>query len=139
MPQFDKAKTTKIVRDINRFFNDLEMMKVESIDDLKIKKKFYAVSMILFALISRTIGLGDEIVASLDIGMPSKYCDVFYLLGRYNHISNELTQNLIRLVDIRDSFFREYQEFDEEDVFNIMEKVQYIKEFVEEMKNLINK
>jgi uncharacterized protein YutE (UPF0331/DUF86 family) len=139
MPKFDKTRITKIVRDINRFLNDLDMMKVESIDNLKNKKDFYAVSMILFALINRTVDLGDEIVASLNIGMPSKYSDIFYLLRRNGHISRELTQNLIWLVDARNLLSHEYQDFDEKDIFDIMGKVQSIKEFVENMKNLINK
>jgi len=139
MPDFDRARINKIIRDIDRFLNDLDKMNVKSIDDLSNKKNFYAVSMILFALINRTVDLGDEIVASLNIGMPSKYNDIFYLLRRNDYISRELTQNLTWFVDIRNLLSHEYQDFDEEDVFNTMEKVQYIKEFVEEMKNLINK
>jgi uncharacterized protein YutE (UPF0331/DUF86 family) len=139
MPEFDRARINKIVRDINRFLNDLDKMNVESIDDLKDMEKFYAVSMVLFALINRTVDLGDEIVASLNIGMPSKYSDVFYLLRRNDYISRELTQNLILLVDARNLLSHEYQDFDEEDIFDIMEKAQSIKEFVENMKDLVNK
>ncbi|MEK7396027.1 MAG: HepT-like ribonuclease domain-containing protein [Candidatus Poribacteria bacterium] len=138
MPEFDRARINKIVRDIYRFLNDLDKMKVESIDDLKNIEKFYAVSMVLFALINRTVDLGDEIVASLNIGMPSKYSDVFYLLRRNDYISRELTQNLILLVDTRNLLSHKYQDFDEEDIFDIMEKAQSIKEFVENMKNLVN-
>jgi uncharacterized protein YutE (UPF0331/DUF86 family) len=138
MPEFDRARINKIVRDIYRFLNDLDKMKVESIDDLKNIKNFYAVSMILFALINRTVDLGDEIVASLNIGMPSRYSDVFYLLRKNEYISRDLTQNLILLVDAKNLLSHEYQDFDEEDIFDIMEKAQSIKEFVENMKDLIN-
>jgi uncharacterized protein YutE (UPF0331/DUF86 family) len=139
MPEFDRARINKIIRDINRFLNDLDKMNVESIDNLNNIEKFYAVSMILFALINRTVDLGDEIVASLNIGMPSKYSDIFYLLRKNGYISRELTQNLTWLVDVRNLLSHEYQDFDGKDVFNIMEKVPSIKEFVENMKNLINK
>ncbi|HGE69995.1 TPA: DUF86 domain-containing protein [Candidatus Poribacteria bacterium] len=138
MTQFDKARITKILKDINRFFNDLDKINVKSIDDLMNIEKFYAVSMILFALINRAIDLGDEIVASLDIGMPSKYTDIFYILRRGGYISSDLTQNLIWLVNARNLLSHKYQDFNEEDVFNIMKKVQSIKEFLEIMKNLIN-
>jgi len=138
MIQFDKARITKILKDINRFFNDLDKINVKSIDDLMNIEKFYAVSMILFALINRAIDLGDEIVASLDIGMPSKYTDIFYILRREGYISSDLTQNLIWLVNARNLLSHKYQDFDEEDVFNIMKKIQSIKEFLEIMKNLIN-
>jgi len=138
MIQFDKARITKILKDINRFFNDLDKINVKSIDDLMNIEKFYAVSMILFALINRAIDLGDEIVASLDIGMPSKYTDIFYILRRGGYISSDLTQNLIWLVNARNLLSHKYQDFNEEDVFNIMKKVQSIKEFLEIMKNLIN-
>jgi len=138
MTQFDKARITKILKDINRFFNDLDKINVKSIDDLMNIEKFYAVSMILFALINRAIDLGDEIVASLDIGMPSKYTDIFYILRREGYISSDLTQNLIWLVNARNLLSHKYQDFDEEDVFNIMKKIQSIKEFLEIMKNLIN-
>jgi len=95
--------------------------------------------MIIFVIINRAVDLGDEIVASLNIGAPSKYSDVFYLLRRNGYISRELTQNLTWLVDARNLLFHEYQDFDEKDIFDIMGKVQSIKEFVENMRNLINK
>jgi uncharacterized protein YutE (UPF0331/DUF86 family) len=139
MLEYDLERINKIILDIERFFTDLDETEVKSVDDLENKKNFYAVSMIIFAIINRAVDLGDEIVASLNIGVPSKYSDVFYLLRRNGYISRELTQNLTWLVDARNLLSHEYQDFDEEDVFNITKKVQSIKEFVEGMKNLVNK
>jgi uncharacterized protein YutE (UPF0331/DUF86 family) len=139
MPEYDLERINKIILDIERFFKDLDEIEVKSIDDLENKKNFYAVSMIIFAIINRAVDLGDEIVASLNIGTPSKYADIFYLLRRDGHISKNLTQDLAWLVDARNLLSHEYQDFDEKDIFDIMGKVQSIKEFVKNMKNIINK
>ena len=139
MPEYDLERINKIILDIERFFTDLDEIKIKSVDDLKNKKNFYAVSMIIFAIINRAVDLGDEILASLNIGVPSKYADIFYLLKRDGHISRDLTQDLTWLVDARNLLSHEYQDFDGEDILDIMGKVQSIKEFVENMKNLINK
>ena len=67
---FDLERLTKIISDIYRYPDDLERMKIKDPRDLDGTKNFYAVSMILFALINRVIDLGDEIVTSRNLGVP---------------------------------------------------------------------
>jgi uncharacterized protein YutE (UPF0331/DUF86 family) len=52
---------------------------MRDLDDIK---NFYAVSMILFALINRVIDLGDGIMTSRTLGVPGTYRELFNLLER---------------------------------------------------------
>ena len=59
----NKERLLSIIRDIERFFCDLDSINVRKIEDLASNGRFYAVSMLLFSLINRAIDLGEEIVA----------------------------------------------------------------------------
>ncbi|RZN42852.1 MAG: hypothetical protein EF813_01060 [Methanosarcinales archaeon] len=70
---FDLEQLTKIMSDIYRYLDDLEKIEPKDLSDLDDIRNFYAVSMILFTLINRTIDLGDEIVTSRNLGVPGTY------------------------------------------------------------------
>ena len=79
---FDLEQLTKIISDIYRYLDDLEKIEPKDLSDLDDIRNFYAVSMILFTLINRTIDLGDEIVTSRNLGVPGTYQEIFSLLER---------------------------------------------------------
>ncbi len=85
----NNQRIMKIIKDIERFFNDLKDEKIKSEKDLKNKEKFYAVSMILFFIINRAIDLGEEIVSAKKLGFPEKYREIFYLLSRKDIIEEK--------------------------------------------------
>lgn len=137
MHEFDLARICKIKKDIDKFFKALKDRRVDSINDLKNEEKFYAVSMILLTIINRAIDLGDEIVSSLSIGMPLVYRDIFFFLRSNNYISVELFNKMNTLVHDRNLLSHEYHDFDEQDVFNIFQRIGAVNDFVKRVKEII--
>lgn len=139
MPQYDLERICRIIKDIEKFFNDLKEIKVISVDDLRDKQKFYAVSMIMFSILNRTIDLADEVVASLDVGMPATYRDIFHLLNRNGYISDSLSKELLDLVYYRNLLAHEYYDFNEQDIYNILQKINTANGFMEIITELVKK
>ena len=134
---YDKERITKIIKDIEKFFKDLKGMHVVSVDGLLEKEKFYSVSMLLFSIINRTIDLGDEIVASKEVGIPSTYKEIFGLLSKNKVIPCDLAKGLSELVYYRNLLSHEYHDFTEKDVFTILRKIQIVERFIEKVKKLV--
>lgn len=134
---FDLERLTKIISDIYRYLDDLERMEIKDSRDLDDIKNFYAVSMILFALINRVIDLGDEIVTSRNLGVPGTYREIFNLLERGKVIDKELASDLSNLVYQRNILAHEYHNLTAKDVFRTYHRVHVIRKFVERVKENI--
>ena len=57
---YDIIRIGSILHDISRYFNDLENLNIQDIQDLSDSRNFYAASMILFALLNRVFDLGSD-------------------------------------------------------------------------------
>ena len=134
---YDKERITKIIKDIERLFADLEDSDIRAVNELKNKEKFYSVSMMLFSIINRTIDFGDEIVASKNIGVPSTYKEIFLLLGKNKLIPSGLAKKLSELVYYRNLLSHEYYSVTEKDVFDIFNRIYVVKEFISKIKLLL--
>ncbi len=49
---FDLERITKILADMETFFSDLKSFNIAKSDDLKDRKNFHSVSMVLFAILN---------------------------------------------------------------------------------------
>ncbi len=137
MKMYDRERIGKIISDIEKYFRDLEELNIERIDDLEGKKNFYAISMVLFAILNRAIDLGDEIVMANDLGMPSTYKEIFRLLTKNKFIGKDMGEELSNLVFYRNLLSHEYYDLTEEDVFEVFKKISIVKKFVERIKDVL--
>lgn len=135
---FDLEQLTKIVSDIYRYLDDLEEIKPKDLHDLDDIRNFYAVSMILFTLINRTIDLGDEIVTSRNLGVPGTYREIFSLLERGGVIDKKLASDLSNLVYRRNILAHEYYDLTTEDIFDVYHMMPVVRVFVERVKENIS-
>lgn len=134
---YDKIRVGKLISDLERYFEILRELKITKKSDLHDQKNFYSSSMVLFSILNITIDLGEEIISANNLGVPETYKDVFRLLGKRKLITSLLQNSLGSLVYYRNLLAHEYQDFTEEDLFNVLVKVNVIKEFIEIVKNLI--
>lgn len=125
-----------IIKDIERFFSDLEEMNIKDISDLEKKEKFYAVSMVMFSIVNRAIDLAEEIISYKKIGFPESYRDIFILLEKNGIIDKKLCIIMSDLVHFRNLAAHEYQEFKKEDVFSALGIISRVKELIEASKNI---
>lgn len=136
---YDVERIGKIINDIGRYFRDLEELNVTRVEDLEDRKNFYAISMVLFSILNRSIDLGDEIVMANNLGMPSTYKEIFKLLTKNKFISKDMGEELSNLVFYRNLLSHEYHDLTEEDLFETFKKISIIKKFVERIKDILKK
>jgi hypothetical protein len=67
---YDTERIARIISDIEKYLRDLEELDIKEAKDLADKRNFYAISMVLFSILNRTIDLGEELVMANNLGMP---------------------------------------------------------------------
>ena len=135
--QYNVERFGSIFADISRYIRDLEELHIERREDLNDKRNFYAVSMIFFSLLNRVIDLGSEMVIARDLGVPSKYRDIFIILEKNEVIDSSLAQEMLGMVTFRNLLSHEYHGIDEEKLFRLMQKIGGIRTFVETIRKEI--
>ena len=111
----NQERLVSVIRDIERFFTDLDKFQIKSESDFYHFDKFYGVSMILFSIVNRAIDLGEEIVTDKKLGFPNKYREIFELLHKNELISDRLSHDFSDLVHFRNLAAHEYHSFKEKD------------------------
>lgn len=134
---YDIKRIGKMISDIERYFRDLNELNVKSIRDLEDKRNYYTLSMILFSILNRTIDLGEEMVVTNNLGMPSTYREIFSLLMENGFIDKEMEKELSRLVFYRNLISHEYYDFGKEDIFDVYKRIHVVEKFVKVMKREI--
>lgn len=131
---YDKERIGRVFSDLERYFSDLGTMNVKTIKDLEDKKNFYSVSMLLLSIINRTLDLGEEIIAANNLGTPSTYKEIFFLLMKGKIINNQMKNQLAELSSYRNLFSHEYHNFTAKDVFNALKRIDIVKDFIKRVK-----
>ena len=134
---YDRERIGKIMSDIERYFRDLEGLNIKRVEDLEDKKNFYAISMLLFSILNRTIDLGNEIIMANNLGMPSSYKEIFRLLIKNKFINRNIGEELSNLVFYRNLLSHEYYDLTEEDGFEVFRRINIVKKFVEGTKDIL--
>ncbi|MBI2079770.1 DUF86 domain-containing protein [Candidatus Micrarchaeota archaeon] len=104
----DKEQIAVMIRDTERYLSDLEELEVSKHSDLLEKKKYYASSMVIFAILNRSIDIANEVIAGSKIQIPGSYWDSFYLLGKAKIISEKTAEKMKNLVKYRNVIAHEY-------------------------------
>lgn len=136
---YDVERIAKIISDIERYLRDLKELDIRKVEDLDDKKNLYSLSMVLFSITGRTIDLADEIVMANDLGMPSTYREVFGLLAKNGYIDAALMEKMSNLVFYRNLLAHEYYDVAEKDVFDLLERIGMVRQFVDIVKDIIKK
>ncbi len=132
---YDIEKITKVIADLERYFADLDKLKVEGAS--MGTERFYSTSMVLFAILNRAIDLGEEVVRAKKFGMPGSYQEIFQVLGRQGIISPELSQTLQYLVKQRNVLAHEYFNITEKSIYSISLKMSAVKELMQAVRKLL--
>jgi len=134
---YDIERTARIISDIEKYLRDLEELDIKEARDLADKRNFYAISMVLFSILNRTIDLGEELVMANNLGMPSTYKEIFKLLVKNKLIDANLGEGLSNLVFYRNLLSHEYYELTEKDVLDVSSRINIVNKFVERAKGLL--
>jgi len=136
--RYDEERIGTIFSDIDKYIGDFEELGILQLQDLHDKRNFYAVSMILFSLLNRLFDLGSEVAIANNLGIPSTYREIFVLLRKNGFIGHDLEKDMIELVTYRNLLSHEYHGITEENLFDLIKKLEKIKKFVELMQKKIH-
>ena len=133
----DTERLASILTDIKKYTTELESYKIKSVGDLKDSKTFFAASMVAFQIINRVFDLCDDLINSKNIGIPSTYRDIFWLLEKAKIISRESREKIWCVMKYRNLLAHEYGEIKEGDLLFIVQNLETINAFVKQLKNKI--
>lgn len=134
---YDLERVGKIVADIERYFVDVEKLKVTGAS--MSRERFYSLSMLLFAILNRALDLGQELVRGRKLGMPGSYKEIFQLLEREKVIPADLSRQLQYLASQRNVLAHEYFDVTEESIFQVYTKIGAAKELVNIVRKLLRR
>jgi uncharacterized protein YutE (UPF0331/DUF86 family) len=134
-PEYDTERISTIISDMRRYRRDLQDLAITRPTDLNDKRTFYAASMILFALLNRTIDLGNEMIIAHGFGVPSTYRDIFIILEKETVINHELAKKIAGLVFYRNLLSHEYHGIDPEKIVFLINRIPDILLFEDTIQN----
>lgn len=135
---YDLEKINKLIEDINRFFFDLEFIKINE-KNIQNPEKLHSGAMLIFGIMNRTIDLAEEILIKNDMPMPSQYHDCFPALAKYGLIDKSLASELEKLIMERGLFAHHYYDINHKKVLKLIKDVYVVKEFIERAKKIVEK
>ena len=95
----DREEIASMIRDIETYLSDLQAMGISKKSELEEKERYYAVSMIVFAVMNRAVDIGNEIISgSPQIPMPGTYKETFDLLQKHKIISAPVAEKMNKLI-----------------------------------------
>ena len=133
---YDVEKIGKIIADIEHYFDNLKELKVRS--PVMTTERFYSLSMVLFAILNRTIDLGHETIRGKKLGMPASYKEIFQIIEREKVISVDLSKKLQYLVNQRNVLAHEYFDVTEKSIYEVYLKINIVTELVSVVKALLS-
>jgi uncharacterized protein YutE (UPF0331/DUF86 family) len=136
-PDYDTERISAIISDIGRYRNDLMDLSISNPADLHDKRTFYAASMILFALLNRTIDPGNEVVIAQGFGVPATYRDIFTILEKEQVIEHDLAKKIAGLVLYRNLLSHEYHDIDPEKISLLNVRIPDIQLFTQTIQHYI--
>jgi uncharacterized protein YutE (UPF0331/DUF86 family) len=134
---YDREQVSKIVSDIERYTTDLRELGITSREDLEDRRTLYALSMLLFTIINRSLDLADEVIITNRLGMPQSYKEIFDILRRRRFIDRELAEEMAALVFYRNMIAHQYDDLTDDDLWSLFQRLDTILLFVERMKEII--
>ena len=131
----DKVRISVIIEDINKYFKEIQEMKIRDIKDLN-TIKFRAVSMDIFSIINKTIDLAEEVASKTSFGFPSEYRELFTILKQAKIIDEKIEEKMKDLIILRNKIAHRYGVITKEDILKALKKINIIKDFIKKIKEV---
>ena len=127
---YDIQRIGKIITDIEKYIKELKSYKLNSSDELLDSKNYNASSMLLFAILNRTIDLGSEIISAENLGAPNTYQDIMPLLAKAGLMNKKEANQLNDLIRIRNVLAHFYEDITEKNLFNTIKEIKECQNYI---------
>ncbi len=135
------SKALKIFRkydSIKKYKKELDSYNIKSVDELKRNsERFYSSSMILFSMLNDLFSISEEIIDILDLELPENYHQIFSIMRKAKIISVDEEKKCFKLVKLRNVLAHEYDEFKEEDTFDLILDIDFIIELSDRLIEIV--
>lgn len=112
--------------------------KKHSLEELKKTKTVgWALRYGFLESIQIIIDISCHVVSKYNLGNPETYSECIELLRKFEHIDEELEEKLIGMVGLRNILAHEYTTVKIEKLYQLLDKLDDIKSFIQRIKPLI--
>lgn len=134
----DKEQIAVMIKDIERYLSDLSAMNVSDKKDLQEKETYYAVSMVVFAVMNRVIDVGNEIISGSEkIPVPGTYRETFDILSKNRIIAAGVASEMTMLMKYRNIIAHEYYQLSADELFKLKKDIYKAEKFIQEIKKYL--
>lgn len=137
--KYDLERIGKLVADIEKYLLELESYKITKITNISDTKTYHASSMVVFAILNRTIDLGNELLAVEEVGAPDTYQDIMPLLLKAGIINKAHATKLNKLIKQRNFLAHFYEDISEKDLLKTINSMPEIRQFLKNIKKIVSK
>ena len=128
------AKAGSVKRHLNRIFEKRDITLGTFLKDIDIQES------ILFNIqmaVQNCIDIAAHIISDEGFGVPGSTNEMFYLLEENGYLDNEITENMVKAVGLRNLVVHEYSKIDLERIFEVAQKD--ITDLNEYLRSIFNK
>jgi len=116
----------------------IEFKRKISLDDIRHdKSKEWALRYGFIETIQTVIDIACHLVSKYNLGNPSTYSECIELLKKYAYIDEPLTVKLLGMVGLRNLLIHEYLTVDKNKLYELLDHVADVREFVQKIKDVI--
>jgi uncharacterized protein YutE (UPF0331/DUF86 family) len=113
------AKAGSIKKHLNRVFEKRETDLRTFLKDIDRQES------ILFNIqmaVQNCIDIAAHIISDQGLGVPGSTNEMFYLLEENGYLDNEITENMVKAVGLRNLIVHEYSKIDLDQIFEVAQK-----------------
>ncbi len=128
-----KERLLSAIAKIKQYYTEYSAITAEGIPRREDFLRYHSVSMIMFAIISLSFNIGEEIILIKKLPRQKSHRDIFRILYGAGIISEKLRDEMTSLVFYRNHFAHQYSAIEEADLYSIADKMDSILEYVDIM------
>ena len=129
----NKMKVLETVRRIETYSKDMKNQMPVNEQTLKNKNKEYIVSFLIQQITNECIGLGNHMISSLDLELPSTTKEIFDILAENGLISKEVAEGMKDFIRVRNLIAHRYAHLKMADLANVANRLEIIESFVDQL------
>lgn len=135
----NKLKVTKLIKSIREYIWDLKEYLPLDEKKLKNKKRKYLVSFLVQQIANECISLGNHIISSFNLEIPSTSVEIFDILAKHKFITEKVGEKMKNLVRTRNIIAHRYITLDLNQLAERANEIEIADKFIKQLLNRVKK
>jgi len=135
----NKLKVNKLIEDIEAYISELEgYLPITEVELKTNKQKQYAISFIIEQIANESINLGNHLISSFGLRLPSTSKEVFDILEEGDFITSNTVKNMKKLVEVRNIIAHRYVVLALDELVGLVNNMDFVRDFIREIIDKVN-